>query len=174
MKIDARSRARALALLLAACVGPAASTVAFAAAPRPITLGEQDFASIEGKVTSISGASIYVDRGRDDHVEVGDRVRLYPPGVTSVEGTIRSVAKNSARLELDPGSAAVVEGARIEVLVPRERLAKPTPPVKPPDAAAPAPPPVQPKPDAGAEVPPMPPPVHPPRTQPPENWAADQ
>ncbi|MBI5362364.1 MAG: hypothetical protein HZA53_04235, partial [Planctomycetes bacterium] len=30
-----------------------------------------------------------------------------------------------------------------------------------------------PKPDAGAEVPPKPPPVHPPWTHPPENWAAD-
>lgn len=141
------------------------------AAPR--ALAEQDLVRVEAKVTSASGSSLYVDVGRDDGVQAGDRVVLYPPGVTSVEGTIRSVAKRSARLELEPGSAPVPEGTRVEVLVPRERIAKPSEPAKPVVTPAPsAPAPVAPNPGA-TEPPPRTPPVHPPWAHPPETWAAE-
>lgn len=148
----------------------AVAGIASPAAAMP--LFEQDFVRVEGQVTSISGSSIYVDRGRDDRIEVGDRVVLHPAGVTSVEGTVRSVSKSSARLELDPGSPSVALGTRVELLVPRERTAQPAPTVPPEPGPTPAP--VRPTPDSGLQAPPKPPPVHPPWTHPPESWSADQ
>lgn len=134
---------------------------------------DQDFVRIEGKVTSVSGSSVYVDLGRDDKLEANDRVLLYPPGVTSVEGTIRSVARTSARLELEPGSPTVSVGVRVEVLVPRERVTpKPAEPATPPPVEGQAAtPPAQPKPNE-VQAPPKPPPVHPPWSHPPESWNA--
>ncbi|MBK7875346.1 MAG: hypothetical protein IPJ77_06290 [Planctomycetes bacterium] len=171
--------ALALAPGLAVVTGAAFSLTAPVYAAVARASGEQDLVRLEGKVTSVSGNAVYVDLGRDDHVEANDRVVLYPPGVTSVEGTLRSVARSSARLELDPGSPTVAVGVRVEVLVPRERVApkpaEPAPPEKPPetppaDAGVASPPKPQ-RPDA-AQVPPKPPPVHPPWSHPPESWNA--
>lgn len=140
---------------------------------------------IEVTVNAISGGSYYLDKGRGDGLEVGDRVTVFPISAVSVEGTIRAVSKNSARFDLDPGAAAVAIGDRGEVLVPPERIA---PPPKPAPAPTPAPvvapptkpviPPVAPsqtpaQPSAQAPVPNAPV-DHPVWTHPPEEWRKDQ
>lgn len=163
------------AVALAPCAGECLA-LAFAAPLASARAAErQDFVTVTGEVTSISGAGYYVDRGRDAHVEPGDRVQLYAPGVSSVEGVVRAVAKTSARVELLPGSPGVPVGARVEILVPAERVAPPAPPGPGAGAAAaPENPPVTPFGDANRAPVPKPPPVHAPWTQPPENWSADQ
>lgn len=138
----------------------------------------EDFVRVAAEVTSLSGAGVYIDRGRDAHVEAGDRVLLYPPGVSSVEGVVRAVAKNSARVELLPGSPSVTIGARVEIFVPAERAAAPAPQPGNAGAGTPLPPAanpaVTPLGDANRAPVPKPPPVHAPWTHPPENWSREQ
>lgn len=135
---------------------------------------EQEYVRITGKVTAISGTNIYIDLGRDDKVQIGDTALFFPAGVTSIEGTVRSIAKNSSRVELAPGSPSVETGVRVEVLVPKERITpKPAPPQPgEPTQAQPAPPAQPTPPDESRPV--KPPPVHPPWSQPPEGWASDR
>ncbi|MFN0243916.1 MAG: hypothetical protein ACKVWV_13590 [Planctomycetota bacterium] len=151
--------------------------VAFVLCAMP--LYAQELVPLESRVTAISGSSVYVDLGREDRVEVGDRVLFHPSGTRTVEGTIRSVAKTSSRAEIAPASPPLTVGVRAEIFVPKERLAPPAPVPEPPVVQAPTPS----APDApstitpGATTAPAPPSPttleHPPWTHPPESWAED-
>lgn len=137
-------------------------------------LGEQDELRVPGTVTAISGVEVYIDIGRDQLVRAGDTAVFFPPGVSSVEGTVRAVARHSARVELAPGSAPVEVGVRVEVLVPRERAKPPPQPAPTPQRPADATP-NAPQPPVAPVTPPVkPPPVHPPWTAPPESWSTDK
>lgn len=139
-------------------------------------LRAQELVPLEARITTIAGGSVYLDLGREDHVEAGDRVLFHPPGASTVEGTIRSVAKKSSRAELAPASPALAIGVRAEIFVPKERLALP-----PPAAQAPLPvvspplPSAQTAPAAPSTITPAPvtAPAHPPWTHPPESWSQD-
>lgn len=131
----------------------------------------QDKVKIEVSVSAASGGSYYLDRGRSDGLEAGDRVLFFPSSGSSSAGTIRAVSKNSARVDLDPGSTAIVIGDRGEVFVPRDRIAPAPLPVKPaPSPSAPAPTPSAPEPAPPIEKPRV---EHPPWTHPPEEWQKD-
>ncbi len=124
---------------------------------------------IEARVTAVTGTSVYIDRGRVDHVEVNDRVYFHRAVGGTVEGVVRSVAKNSARAELPPGSPPIAIGIRAEISIPEERL---RPVETPPSPAEPPPPDVP----AAQEPPPAAPtavPAHPPWTHPPESWSEE-
>ncbi len=125
---------------------------------------------IEAHVTAVTGSSVYIDRGRADHVAENDRVLFHRPSLGTVEGTIRSVSKNSARVELAPGTPPIAVGVRAEILVPEDRL-KPQAPTPPP--------PVEREPSVDTPAVPVAPaeqvtppdtPAHPPWTYPPESW----
>ena len=123
----------------------------------------QELVRIEAKVSSVSGTSLYLDRGRDAGVRPDDPVVLHPPGGPTVDATVRDVAKSTSRAELAPGSPAVASGCRAEILVPADRLAQ--------QAEKPAPPP---PPEGAAGAPAVaPPPSHPAWTHPPEAWNQD-
>jgi hypothetical protein len=142
----------------------------------------QDKVKVEVRVTSVTNASCYLDKGRAAGLEIGDRVLFYSTSGVGSEGTIRAVSKNSARAEIDPGAPAVELGARGEAFVPATRIEKPAP-VEPKPAPTTPPSPQQPAPKIG-EVPPgqVPPPRAPPRTVPehppwqqaPEEWSKDK
>lgn len=133
---------------------------------------------VEVRVTSVTGASYYLDKGRAAGIDVGDRVTFFPSGGTTVEGTIRSASKNSTRVELDAASTALAVGDRGEAEVPEERFVKPAPPpvanpsspTSDTNSSKPAVTPQDPTPLPPTNSASTPAPVHPPWTHPPENW----
>lgn len=147
-----------------------------------VSFAGQKSVRVEVRVTSITGASYYLDKGRAAGVDVGDRVTFFPSGGTTVEGTIRSASKNSARVELDTASTAVAVGDRGEADVPEERFVKPTPApdATPPVVTTTSPSEAKPTPSTNEVAPqapttpttpaPVAVPAHPPWTHPPENW----
>ena len=108
---------------------------------------------VEVLVTAVSGGQIYLDKGRDDHIEPGDTVELWPVGGPTVLGVVRAVSRSSSRAELSDGDSVVRVGDRGEVLVPETRLAPP------PEEPADAPP-----------VPDRDTPEHPPWSEPMDGW----
>jgi len=120
------------------------------------------------RVTSVAGEGVYIDRGRDACLEVGDELRLLGQGGGTLFGTITAVSRTSARATLALSAREVELGATGEVLVPRARL-RPAAVVHPP-AREPPHPPVE-VPEVSEPVPTRPP--HPGWTRPPEEWSAD-
>jgi hypothetical protein len=101
---------------------------------------------VEARITAVSSASVYLDKGADHGLATGDRARALPPAASPVELVVRSVSRQSARCEpLAPSDALEID-VPVEVLVPESRAAAS-------DAA-----------QAGA---------HPPWTQPIEGWKQD-
>ena len=133
--------------------------------------------SIQATVASVSGGSVYLDRGRSSGIAIGDRVRFSLAGVGAAEGTVRAVSKSSSRVELLPGSAPVAHGVRAEIEIPEDRLRAPDTPPPTPDAPptpATQPPPRAAPPSAGAsQTPATSAAPHPPWTHPPETWNED-
>jgi hypothetical protein len=121
----------------------------------------QELVHVQARVVSVSGASVYLDVGREAGVLADDRVLLLPSSGARVDATIRDVSKSTSRAEFAPGSAGVAVGTRAEVLVPKERLKPASPPSPGPTPEAPAP-----APSTAA-------PLHPPWTHPPEEWSRD-
>jgi hypothetical protein len=83
---------------------------------------------IEVTVTAVAAQTAYLDKGREDHIEPGDAVVLRPPAGAAVKAVVRSVARNSCRVELAAGADHVAIGDRGEVIVPAVRFAAPEPP----------------------------------------------
>ncbi|MEZ5978682.1 MAG: hypothetical protein R3F34_10730 [Planctomycetota bacterium] len=112
-----------------------------------------DTVILEVVVTGTTGTSVFVDRGRDDGLEPGDRVRFLPAGRPVVIGEVRSVSSSSARVEVGAvGAVDVGDGG--EVQVPKARLV----------ALA-----AEKEQEGGQAAPP-----HPAWTHPPEEWSTDQ
>jgi hypothetical protein len=89
--------------------------------------GAQDAAGagvvrVAATVAAVSGGGVYLDKGRDAHIEPGDAVVIQALGGPAVPGVIQSVSRTSARAALAPGAPAVAIGDRAEVLVPKARL----------------------------------------------------
>lgn len=76
---------------------------------------------VEVRVTAVLGDLVYLDRGADARLAVGDRVTLRPSGRTPLEAELTLVTRASARATLlgEPGGLAV--GDLGEVLVPATR-----------------------------------------------------
>lgn len=106
--------------------------------------GQEVVERVEVHVTGISGASLYLDHGRDASIEVGDPVWILPLTGSRIPGTIRAVSRTSSRASLDGPVQGLQIGDRGEVLIPAERLA-PDPPAPDPPASSP---PVQSEPSA--------------------------
>lgn len=68
---------------------------------------------MEVVVTSVAGRSMYFDKGRNDGLAIGDRVRLFPPG-GPLEVEILVVTATSARADLPPGIDVPAIGTRGE------------------------------------------------------------
>jgi hypothetical protein len=123
-------------LLLAAC--------SFGA---PAFAQEKPMRHVEAHVTAVSGASVYLDQGRDGGLEPGDHARAFPPGGAAVELIVRTVSRQSARCEPVATALGLSIGATVDVLVPEDRFTNA-------QAAATDP-------------------RHPPWTSPSETWSAD-
>lgn len=108
--------------------------------------------SVAVQVTDSSGESIFLDKGRDAGIDVGQRVLVYSRTHGILTATIRGVSRKSSNCTLDAGALAVEFGSRAEVLVPMKSLPSETP-------AAP---------DRPAR------PEHPPWTTPPSDWNSDK
>lgn len=112
----------------------------------PTRAQEPNIRRLEIEVTAVSGKSIYIDRGREDKLEIGDRLQLFPAGSPRVGAVIRSVSRASARAELNRAGTEVDVGTRGEVWVPESRFAppheepapQPTPAREPPATTDPA------------------------------------
>ncbi len=72
---------------------------------------------IDVTVTSASGRSVYLDRGRSDGLVTGTVVKLYPPGTAMVEVTVRSASRSWSRADLDLGIDLPPVGTRGEARV---------------------------------------------------------
>lgn len=127
MKRSAIASARRSGLALLAAIGIGAVLPAQMAAPETQVL--------QVTVTSASGRSVYLDRGRSDGLQVGTLVKLFPPGAGQVEVEVRSVSSNSSRAELQAGVPAPPVGTRgeVEVAIARSDASVDTPrrPVSP-------------------------------------------
>ena len=66
-------------------------------------------------VTSSAGNSVFLDAGRAAGLEPGHRVKLFPPGGAPVDGVVRAVTSNSARVDFPPGLALPPVGTKGEV-----------------------------------------------------------
>ncbi len=74
-------------------------------------------------VVSASEGIVQLDRGRRSGIEIGDRVRLFPPTQPTLEATVRSVRENTCTVELRQSGVVVEPGNTGEVLVPVDRQA---------------------------------------------------
>ena len=113
----------------------------------PALAQEKALRHVEAHVTAVSGASVYLDQGRDGGLEPGDHARAFTPGGAAVELIVRSVSRQSARCEPVSATLGLAIGATVDVLVPEDRFAQ----------------------AQAAQTNP----VHPPWTQPSETWSAD-
>ncbi|MDF1798304.1 MAG: hypothetical protein P1V81_03940 [Planctomycetota bacterium] len=120
------------ALLLALFAGLGASASAAAKGAGLATAQDSTrYERLEVHVTAISGTSVYLDRGRVDRIEVGDRVLLFPTSGPQVQAVVRAVSKTSSRVELIATGSGLALGDLGEVLIPVVRLAEPTAPAEP-------------------------------------------
>lgn len=94
--------------------------------------------TLRAVVTSVSGNSVYLDKGRSDGVVEGLDVRLFPDGGTTVVGVVRAVSANSARVELPLGADIPAVGTPAEVTLPSPEPT-PTPENEPENTAPPKP-----------------------------------
>jgi hypothetical protein len=89
-------------------------------------------------VTSASGRSVFLDQGRAAGIAPELRVRFFPPSGGPVDGVVRDVSTNSARVELPPGIPLPPPGTRGEVELPEAEV-EPQQESPPPGDGEPAP-----------------------------------
>jgi hypothetical protein len=82
-------------------------------------------------VTSASGRSVFLDQGRAAGIAPELRVRFFPPSGGPVDGVVRDVSTNSARVELPPGIPLPPPGTRGELELPEAEV-EPEPESPPP------------------------------------------
>lgn len=78
--------------------------------------------TIQVTVTAVSGRSLFIDRGHNDGIVSGVTVVFFAPDAAQVEGTVREVANDSARVELPPGIPIPPVGTQgeLEVATPQK------------------------------------------------------
>jgi len=76
--------------------------------------------SREVSVTASVGRSVIIDQGSSGGLEIGQRVRFYPPGTNEIEGYVQNVSVDSARVEFPPNTPLPPVGSRGEVEVSAE------------------------------------------------------
>ena len=97
---------------------------------------DEAFERVDLRVISAApGGVVVVDRGKDDGLAVGDRVRLHPRGGATRKGVVIQLDERSAVVELRDKTYAPAPGTRGEALVHRSRLA-PVPEEEPPEEVA--------------------------------------
>ncbi len=74
----------------------------------------------EVTVRAAAGRSVIIDQGSSAGLEIGQRVRFYPPGANEIEGYVQNVSEDSARVEFPPNTPLPPAGSRGEVEVPVE------------------------------------------------------
>lgn len=92
---------------------------------------------VTASVTSISGRSVYLDRGRGAGVAPGMHVRLFPPGAQPIDAIVVTASTSSARVDLPIGQPLPPIGCRAEFDVPAAPPDEPTPARDAPPATAP-------------------------------------
>lgn len=103
-------------------------------------------------VTSVSGRSVFLDRGRGAGITPGLRVHLYPPGGASIDVIVADATSNSCRVDIPESVELPPVGTTGELDLPE--------PTKPPEQVA--------------EPAPKQPPAHPPWTRKEEPRGTDQ
>ena len=63
----------------------------------PVRASDEDEVRVEVHVTAVTGSDLYLDAGREQGLEPGDRVRLWPAGASQVQARIVSVSRSTAR-----------------------------------------------------------------------------
>lgn len=109
-----------------------------------------DQVRVEVRVTSLVADGLYLDAGREQGLEPGDLVRLFPPGASQVEARIVSISRSNARARFVSTGAGVTVGTPGEVRVPRKRIEPAPAPEEQPPAPAP---------EVGGQAPVVPPPA---------------
>ena len=71
-------------------------------------------------ITSVSGRSVFLDRGSNSGIVTGLRVLFFRPGGPPVEGVVMDVATRSCRVELNQGAIALPIGTQGQMEVPSE------------------------------------------------------
>lgn len=129
-----------------------------------VRAADDDELVVEVRVTAVTVGEVFVDQGRSGGLRVGDQVRFLPLGQAVVVGTVRAVARTTARVEV-PAVGGLEVGTVGRVRVPPGRLAGEAPAAgsqDEPDDGGPTPDPAT---DAEVE-----PPEHPPWEHPPVTW----
>ena len=101
-----------MALIALIGLAPLAAATARGSAFVREELDQDQYERLDARVTAIAGQNVYLDRGRVDQVETGDRIELYPTSGPQVRAIVRSVSKTSVRAELDLPSPTLVVGDR--------------------------------------------------------------
>ena len=158
---DRWALACALPLLVSAARSPQDLQPQGTAASEPTPASTEQWLGLN--VTSVAGADVYLDRGREHGLQRGDRVRLFPIGGAEIELVVRSVASRSARGEALDGASLewVLPGTRGEYRV-RAASRRPAPEA-PDDTSASSDEPAQDEPGVR----------HPAWTHPPEEWSRE-
>lgn len=87
----------------------------------------QEFVRVEVRVTAVLGEAIYLDRGAEARLEVGDRLVLRPAGRPALEARLSLVTRASSRATVLDAPQGLAPGDPGEVLVPAVRLRAPEP-----------------------------------------------
>lgn len=98
--------------------------------PEPATV------RVEVHVTSLTTGEVWLDAGREEGLEPGDRVRLEPLGAATVEAVVLSVSSNGARARLEGPADKVDVGTPGTARVPARRLERESPPAQPAPASS--------------------------------------
>ncbi len=86
-------------------------------------------------ITSVSGRSVFLDRGRGAGITPGLRVHLYPPGSPGIEVIIADATTNSSRIDIPEGMELPPVGTPGDLDLPEpkppEQIAEPAKPATP-------------------------------------------
>ena len=107
-----------------------------------VPLRAQVLRKVEVRVTAVSGARIFIDKGRDAAIEPDDLLTLYPAGGVPVQARVQAVSRTTSSAEFNGQVGLIQPGTRGEIQVPEARLVpdrevppqtgKPPPPEHPP------------------------------------------
>ena len=82
------------------------------------------------QVTATSGRSVFIDHGQNDGIKPNDPITFFPPETARLDGFVREVSTDTARVEMPPGLIVPPAGTQGEIEVPAPEK-RPEPAVRP-------------------------------------------
>ncbi len=83
-----------------------------------LPLASEETTTLNVSVTAVSGRSVFLDKGRNAGLAIGQRVFFYAPGEVRLEGFIKGVTSDNARVDFSPNDTLPPVGTKGEVDVP--------------------------------------------------------